>query len=67
MANEISGGVSNQTTDMLVEVHAAKIAKSQTELEGQMVLSLIQSAAAPTQSTSLPISGNSGFHVNIKV
>ncbi len=48
-------------------VLVAKKAQSQTELEGQMALNLIESATgAITQSIPAPV-GNSGNNVNIKV
>mgnify|MGYP000418630733 CR=1 FL=1 len=53
------------TTETLLEAKTANLAKSQTELEGQMALNLIASAAV--DNVSLPTVGNSGLNVNIKV
>ena len=46
-------------------VKTANLAKSQTEIEGQMALKLISSASV--DNISLPVVGNSGQNVNIKV
>jgi len=46
-------------------IKTANLSKSQTELEGQMALNLIQSASV--DSVALPTSGNSGQNINIKV
>lgn len=54
-----------QNTDTSVAVKTANLAKSQTELEGQMALDLIATAAITTPS--LPATGNSGQNINIKV
>lgn len=48
-------------------VLVAKKAQTQTEIEGQMALNLIESAtSALTQSIPSPV-GNSGNNINIKV
>ncbi|WP_077288401.1 hypothetical protein [Cognaticolwellia aestuarii] len=54
-----------QHTDTSVAVKTANLAKSQTELEGQMALDLIATAAITTPT--LPTTGNSGQNINIKV
>lgn len=54
-------------TETAQGVLVAKKAQSQTELEGQMAINLIESAtSALTQSIAAPV-GNSGNNVNIKV
>ncbi len=54
-----------QSTDTSAALKTANLAKSQTELEGQMALDLIATAAITTPS--LPTMGNSGQNINIKV
>jgi len=44
----------------------AKLAQGQQELEGEMALKLIASAAG-VDSAALPTVGNSGHNINIKV
>jgi len=53
------------TTETLLEAKTANLAKSQAELEGQMALNLIASAAV--DNVSVPAIGNSGHNVSIKV
>lgn len=53
------------TTETLLEAKTANLAKSQAELEGQMALNLIASAAV--NNVSVPAIGNSGHNVSIKV
>ena len=66
MSIEVNGSNAvSMATETLLEVKTAKLAKSQTELEGQMALSLI--ASADVDNVSLPAVGNSGHNVNIKV
>jgi len=52
-------------TETILAVQSAKLAKSQSELEGQMALTLISSASV--DNVSLPAAGNSGQNINIKV
>lgn len=52
-------------TESLHAIKTANLSKSQTELQGQMALNLIASAAI--DNVSLPAIGNSGQNVNIKV
>lgn len=54
-----------QSTDTSAALKTANLAKSQTELEGQMALDLIATTAITTPS--LPTTGNSGQNINIKV
>ncbi len=66
MSIEVNGSNAvSLTTETLLEAKTANLAKSQTELEGQMTLNLIASAAV--DNVSLPTVGNSGHNVNIKV
>lgn len=54
-------------TETAKGVLVAKKAQTQTEIEGQMALNLIESAtSALTQSIPSPV-GNSGNNINIKV
>jgi len=53
------------STEAILAVKTASIAKTQTELEGQMALDLI--ASTSVDSASLPTVGNSGQNINIKV
>ena len=54
-------------TETAQGVLVAKKAQTQTEIEGQMALNLIESAtSALTQSLPAPV-GNSGNNINIKV
>lgn len=53
------------TTETLLEAKTANLAKSQAELEGQMALNLIASAAV--DNVNVPAIGNSGHNVSIKV
>jgi hypothetical protein len=54
-------------TETAQGVLVAKKAQTQTEIEGQMALNLIESAtSALTQSIPSPV-GNSGNNINIKV
>lgn len=52
-------------TETAHAIKTANLAKSQTELEGEMALNLIASAAV--DNMSLPVVGNSGQNINIKV
>ena len=66
MSVEINGNNATAiTTETLLEVKVASLAKTQTELEGQMALALIDSASI--ENATLPAVGNSGLNVNIKV
>lgn len=60
-----SSAAASTNVETALAVKSANLAKSQTELEGQMALDLIASAAV--DSLSLPIVGNSGKNINIKV
>jgi hypothetical protein len=51
--------------ETILAVKSANLAKSQTELEGQMALALIDSASV--DNVSLPAVGITGQNVNIKV
>lgn len=53
------------STEAILAVKTANIAKTQTELEGQMALDLI--ASTSVDSANLPTVGNSGQNINIKV
>jgi hypothetical protein len=53
------------STETILAVKSANLAKSQTELEGQMALALIDSASV--DNVSLPAIGMTGQNVNIKV
>tara|TARA_R110000744_G_scaffold38708_1_gene88506 strand:+ start:531 stop:734 length:204 start_codon:yes stop_codon:yes gene_type:complete len=67
MSLEINSNSATVSTNSgtILAVKSANLAKSQTELEGQMALDLIASAAVG--SLSLPAVGNSGQNINIKV
>jgi hypothetical protein len=51
-------------TDTAVAIKTAQKAQSQQEIEGEMAINLIETAALP--QTPSPV-GNSGHNVNIKV
>lgn len=66
MSIEVNGSNAvSMTTETLLEAKTAKLALSQTELEGQMAIDLI--ASASVDNASLPAVGNSGHNVSIKV
>lgn len=52
-------------TETILAVQSANLTKSQTELEGQMALALIASASVGDES--LPVVGNIGQNISIKV
>jgi hypothetical protein len=62
--NNIEGVQTNITTGHALKT--AGLSKSQQELEGEMALKLIASAAG-VDSAALPTVGNSGHTINIKV
>jgi hypothetical protein len=51
-------------TETILAVKSANLAKSQTEIEGQMALDLI--ASTSVDNVSLPV-GNIGQNINIKL
>ena len=67
MSIDTNNSISQQQTAMLLEVQTTKMANSQQELEGQMALSLIQSAMPTSSSATLPITASSGNLINISV
>ena len=62
--NNTEGVQTNITTGQALKT--AGLSKNQQELEGEMALKLIASAAGIDSST-LPTVGNSGHNINIKV
>tara|TARA_R110000751_G_scaffold6286_11_gene26978 strand:- start:3118 stop:3318 length:201 start_codon:yes stop_codon:yes gene_type:complete len=52
------------STETILAVKSANLSKSQTELEGQMALALIESASVGNES--LAVVGNIGQNNNIK-
>jgi hypothetical protein len=62
--NNTEGVQTNITTGHGLKT--AKLSQSQQEIEGEMALKLIASAAG-VDSAALPIVGNSGNNINIKV
>jgi hypothetical protein len=52
------------STETILAVKSANLSKSQTELEGQMALALIESASVGNES--LAVVGNIGQNINIK-
>ena len=52
-------------TETILAVQSANLTKSQTELEGQMALALIASASVDDEN--LPVAGNIGQNISIKV
>jgi len=52
-------------TETLLAVKTANLVNSQTEREGKMALALL--ASAVIDNISLPVIGNSGQNINIKV
>ncbi len=65
MSNEVSNNPVTMNTETILAVQTANLAKSQTELEGKMALALL--ASASVDNISLPVVGNSGQNINIKV
>jgi hypothetical protein len=62
--NTAEGVNTNITTGHALKT--AKLSQGQQEIEGQMALKLIASAAGP-DTAALPTMGNSGHTINIKV
>ncbi|MBA6262332.1 MAG: hypothetical protein V7780_15940 [Colwellia sp.] len=62
--NNTEGVQTNITTGHALKT--AALSKNQQELEGEMALKLIASAAG-LDSAALPTVGNSGYNINIKV
>jgi hypothetical protein len=54
----------SMSTETILAVKSANLSKSQTELEGQMALALIESASVGNES--LAVVGNIGQNINIK-
>ncbi|AWB57790.1 hypothetical protein [Colwellia sp. Arc7-D] len=52
------------STETILAVKSANLSKSQTELEGQMALALIESASVGNEG--LAVVGNIGQNINIK-
>lgn len=55
------------STETILAIKSANLTKSQTELEGQMALSLIASAVVSDQSLASNVTGNIGQNISIKV
>lgn len=67
MSIDASNSLTQQQTAILLEVQTTRMANTQQELEGQMALSLIQSAMPTSDTTALPTTASSGNLINIRV